>query len=59
MSPFYLVLYIYAGMLAQGDSVAMVSIPQPTLQACQEAGKQSEKLVSGSAKDLRFVCIKG
>lgn len=59
MSPFYLVIYIYAGMLAKGDSVAMVSIPQPTLQACQEAGKQSERLVSGSAKDLRFVCIKG
>lgn len=59
MSAFYLVLYIYAGVMAQGDSVAMVSIPQQSLQACQESGKQAEKLVSGSTKTLRFLCLKG
>ena len=59
MSAFYLVLYIYAGVMAQGDSVAMVSIPQQNLQSCQESGKQAEKLVSGSTKTLRFICLKG
>lgn len=59
MSAFYLVIYIYAGALAKGDSVSMVSIPQPTLVACQQAGKGAEELVKGSFKELRFVCIKG
>lgn len=59
MSAFYLVLYIYAGALAGGDSVSMVSIPQPTLAACQQAGKAAEQLVQGSLKELRFVCLKG
>jgi len=58
MTTFYLVLYIYAGMLAKGDSVSMVSIPQPSKEACMAAGKSAEDLVRGSAKELRFVCIK-
>ena len=59
MSAFYLVLYIYAGVMAKGDSVAMASIPQQSLQSCQESGKQAEHLVSGSTKTLRFICVKG
>lgn len=59
MSAFYLVLYIYAGAFAKGDSVAMVSIPQATLQACEDAGKQAGHLVKSSAKELRFICLKG
>lgn len=59
MSAFYLVLYIYAGAFAKGDSVAMVSIPQPSLQACQDAGQQAGHLVKSSAKELRFICVKG
>lgn len=59
MSAYYLVIYIYAGMMASGDSVSLVSIPQPSEAACQAAGSQAEQLVSGSAKELRFVCIKG
>ena len=59
MSAFYLVIYIYAGMLAKGDSVSLVSIPQPSEQACNTAGKQAEQLVKGTAKELRFICVKG
>lgn len=59
MTSFYLVLYIYAGILAKGDSVSMVSIPQPSKEACMAAGKTAEELVKGSAKELRFVCLKG
>jgi len=59
MSAYFLVIYIYAGMLAKGDSVAMLSVPQPSLEACHAAGKKAAELVSGSAKDLRFLCIKG
>lgn len=59
MTTFYLILYIYAGGLARGDSVALQSIPMPSLAACQEAGKAAEVLVKATAKDLRFICIHG
>lgn len=59
MSAYYLVIYIYAGMIVKGDSVSLVSIPQVSEAACQQAGAQAEQLVSGSTKNLRFVCIKG
>lgn len=58
MSAFYLVIYIYAGALAQGDSVSLVSVPQDTLAACQASGKAAERLVLGSTKELRFICVK-
>lgn len=55
---FALVIYIYAGMLARGDSVAVYSIPMRTMEACQREGKKAEVLVSASAKEYRFVCLK-
>jgi len=56
---FYLVLYVYAGVFAKGDSVSITSIPQDSYQACMDAGNQAKKLVDGSAKELRFTCVKG
>lgn len=53
-----LVLYIYAGAFASGDSVALTTIPMQSQEACQSAGKASGSLVTGSAKVLRFVCVK-
>jgi hypothetical protein len=55
---FVLVMYIYAGVLARGDSVAIHSVPMPSMEACQREGKRGEELVKGSAKDYRFVCLK-
>jgi len=56
---FILVIYIYAGLLAKGDSVAIVSVPGFTSEAaCNEAGKNTEKFVAGSTKEHRFVCVK-
>jgi len=53
-----LVMYIYAGMLAQGDSVVMATIPMTSQEVCQREGTKGEKLVSGSAKAYRFICLK-
>lgn len=53
-----LVLYIYAGAMARGDSVALTNVPHATQQACQASGKQAELLVSGSMKSVRFICLK-
>lgn len=55
---FVLVLYIYAGMLAKGDSVAMQAVYGfKTEQSCKAAGAAASPLVSGSTKELRFVCM--
>lgn len=53
-----LVLYIYAGMLAKGDSVTLTTVEGFHSKAsCETAGKAAEPLVGGSAKELRFVCL--
>ena len=53
-----LVLYIYAGVWAKGDSVAITTVPMANLAACEKAGQSADSLVKGSAKDVRYVCMK-
>lgn len=54
-----LVLYIYAGVFAKGDSVTLTHIPGfKTEQHCQAAGNMTKPLVSGSAKEIRYICIR-
>ena len=56
---FVLILYIYAGILANGDSVSLTNIPGFTTEAsCIAAGKASSKLTDGSSKVTRFICVK-
>jgi hypothetical protein len=53
-----LVIYIYAGMWAKGDSVTLTTVSGFTsLASCEAAGKQSEVLVKDSAKTARFMCV--
>lgn len=53
-----LILYIYAGMLAKGDSVALTTVPMESERACRLAGEASNALVTGSAKNVRYVCVR-
>lgn len=54
-----LILYIYAGTFAKGDSVTLTNVTGfKTEQVCQEAGNSTKKLVKDSAKELRYVCVK-
>lgn len=53
-----LIVYIYAGVWAKGDSVAITSVPMMTEQACNAAGENLGSLVSGSTKEIRFACVK-
>lgn len=53
-----LVLYIYAGAWAKGDSVAITTIPQPSQQSCEAAGNAARSLVKDSTKELRYLCVK-
>ena len=54
-----LVIYIYAGALASGDSVSLLQINKPfsSQQSCDEAGKAASTLVRASAKEYRYVCM--
>lgn len=56
---FILILYIYAGFLAKGDSVAITSVPGfETEKACVDAGNKGRPLVDASSKEYRFICVK-
>jgi hypothetical protein len=58
MMEWVLVLYIYAGVWAKGDSVAITTVAMNTQEACEKAAANSEGLVKGSAKEIRHVCLK-
>ena len=53
-----LVIYIYAGAMAQGDSVTLTSVPMSTQELCESAGQELDPLVSGTTKVVRYVCLK-
>ena len=53
-----LVIYIYAGYWAKGDSVALTTVPMISEAACHVAGEKLSPLVEGSAKEVRFVCVR-
>ena len=51
-------LYIYAGVFAKGDSVALTTIPMATQEACEKAAKDTESLVKNTAKEIRHACVR-
>lgn len=53
-----LILYIYAGALAQGDSVALTHVPMASEQACRVAGDAAGGLVRATTKNVRYVCVR-
>jgi hypothetical protein len=53
-----LIIYIYAGAMAQGDSVTVTATPMATQELCETAGNALDSLVSGSTKVVRYLCVK-
>lgn len=53
-----LVIYIYAGPLADGDSVTVTATPMATEELCRAGGEALGSLVSNSTKVLRYECIR-
>jgi len=53
-----LVVYIYAGVWAKGDSVTMYAVPMASQEICESNGEKLDSLVRGTAKEVRFVCLK-
>jgi len=55
---YILVMFIYAGVLAKGDSVTLHSVSGfKTEQACITAGKLGNRFVSGTTKEYVFTCM--
>jgi hypothetical protein len=54
-----LIMYIYAGAFAKGDSVSLLYVPGFRTQAdCMAAGVSGSPLVANSMKEYRYVCLK-
>jgi len=60
MIEYTLILFLYAGMLSNSDSVALTNIPGfKSEAACETAGKQAVSgLSGGTLKSGKFVCVK-
>lgn len=59
MGTWVLVMYIYAGAFAKGDSVTLYTIPGFSSEAaCKAQGPAGERLVLGTSKEYAFVCMK-
>jgi hypothetical protein len=55
---FILVLFLYAGTLSKGDSVALESVPGFTTEtACMTAGEKAQALVKYTLKEARYICV--
>ncbi len=54
-----LILFIYAGPMAKGDNVALISVPKfINEQACKTAGEQAKQLTNGTLKSTSFICVR-
>lgn len=53
-----LVIYVYAGMWAKGDSVALTTVPMATQELCIKARDQLSDIADGSSKIVVTDCLK-
>lgn len=55
---FTLIVFLYAGMMSKGDSVAITTVPGfVTEQACVAAGQKAVSMTERTFKDGKFVCV--
>lgn len=52
-----LILFAHVGMLGDGNSNALTTAEFTSQVSCQAAGKAAKALVSGSVKEISFVCV--
>ena len=58
MATWVLIILVYAGPMADSDSVALSSVEGfQSAKACSAAGEVSRSLVNASLKILRYVCV--
>jgi hypothetical protein len=56
---FVLIIYIFAGVFAKGDSVTVTSVPNFSSESqCIIAAKKVTEFTNGTTKDVRVICVK-
>ena len=59
MTEWILVVFVYAGPWAKGDSAALTTIPDFSTQAeCMAAGELIKPMEKNTSKDFKYVCVK-
>lgn len=53
-----LIVFVYVGIWGNTDSVALTNVPMASQAACEAAGSQLGALVSGTKKEVAYVCVK-
>lgn len=53
-----LVIFVYVGIWGDTDSVSVTTTPMSSKEVCEEAGKSLDSLVSGTKKEVRYVCVR-
>lgn len=54
---YVLIIYFYAGMFAKGDSIGIATQEFANKARCEAAGTAAAKFVSGTAKNVEWVCV--
>ena len=53
-----LIIFIYAGVFSSGDNVTISNVDGFTSEtSCKKAGELSLNLVSGTKKNVRYICV--
>lgn len=53
-----LIVFVHVGIWGNTDSVALTNVPMASQEACEAAGSQLGTLVSGTKKEVAYVCVK-
>jgi hypothetical protein len=58
MVTWVLIVFAHVGMMGDGNSNALTSVPGfASAQECQAAGAAVKKLAQGTVKSIDFVCV--
>lgn len=53
-----LILFAYAGPLAETDSVSITAQEVTSISACTSAGQMASRLATGTTKVIKFTCVR-
>lgn len=54
---YILILMMHVGSMGSGNSNALTTAVFKSKEACEVAGKQSEKLAAFTVKEIKYVCV--
>lgn len=55
---YVLILMMHVGAMGSGNSNALTTAVFSSKEACIGAGREAERLASGTVKEIRYLCAK-